>query len=288
LPKFRVCALVAIGLTATASADTTINSTNHYAYGANVGWIEARGDITNGAVIGEYVCAGYLYGANIGWINLGGGVPTSGVRYGNAAANDFGVNHDAYGNLTGYAYGANVGWITFETNYGKPRVNLLTGQMDGYVYGANIGWISLSNAQAFVETDEVRKGVDTDGDGITDAWELDRTNTLTAFAATTDGDADGSPDFAEYRAGTDPYDSASVLDIQQFQLLGNASTSRVTWASQLTRFYYVDKANGVTNTSWSDSGLDLESPDGATTTRDFADSATSRIYRVRAVRPLTP
>ena len=286
------CRVLAAGLLClpcvAARAATTIHLTNHYAYGANVGWLEARGDITNGAVIGEYVCSGYLYGANIGWVHLGSGAPTSGVRYGNAAANDFGVNHDAYGNLNGYAYGANVGWIAFETNYGNPRVNLLTGELSGYAYGANIGWISLSNAQAFVETDEVRKGADTDGDGITDAWELERTNSLTAFANTQDADGDGAFDLDEYLAGTDPLNAGSSLSILQIGLLGNATTSRIAWASQLTRFYYVEKASAVTNTSWSDSGLDLESSDGVSTTREFADTAATRFYRVRAVRPLTP
>jgi hypothetical protein len=287
LPQTWFRAAILSALASVASADTSINTTNHYAYGANVGWIETRGDVTNGAVIGEYVCSGYLYGANIGWINLGGGAPTNGVRYGNGAANDFGVNHDAYGNLAGYAWGANVGWIAFETNYGKPRVNLLTGQMDGYAYGANVGWISLSNTQAYVETDEVRKGADTDGDLITDAWELEHTNTLAFFTSATDSDSDGAPDFAEYRAGTDPFAAGSALTIEQFSLLGNASTAQVSWASVLTRYYYIEKGNGITN-AWSDSGLDLEPPDGALTTRQFPDAGTNKVYRVRAVRPLTP
>ncbi|MCK5529508.1 MAG: hypothetical protein KAI74_07470, partial [Kiritimatiellae bacterium] len=53
----------------TLQAATTINSTNHYAYGANTGWIEARGDDANGAVIGESYCTGYIYSANCGWIS---------------------------------------------------------------------------------------------------------------------------------------------------------------------------------------------------------------------------
>ena len=160
--------------------------------------------------------------------------------------------------------------------------------MDGYVYGANIGWISLSNAQAFVETDEVRKGADTDGDGITDAWELERTNTLAYFKNTVDHDNDGMNDLEEYLAGTDPLSSSSLLNISSLSLLAHASTSRVTWASVATRYYYVEKVAAVTNAVWTDSGLDLEAPDGSATTREFADSATNRFYRVRAVRPLTP
>ena len=62
----------------------------------------------------------------------------------------------------------------------------------------------------------------------------------------------------------------------------------MTWASVPTRFYYVEKDDGVANEAWVDSGLDLESPDGATTVREFPDTGTSRVYRVRAVRPLTP
>jgi len=56
-------------------AATTIDAGYHYGYGANLGWLDWRGDTANGAVIGEYVCSGYLYPANVGWINLGSGRP---------------------------------------------------------------------------------------------------------------------------------------------------------------------------------------------------------------------
>src|SRR5262245_14960355 len=100
-------------LAATLSAATTINATNQYAYGANIGWMDWRGDVANGAVIGEYVCSGFIYAANVGWINLGDGTPANGIRYQNNSASDFGVNHDGSGNLRGYAWGANIGWLTF-------------------------------------------------------------------------------------------------------------------------------------------------------------------------------
>src|SRR5262245_4201504 len=71
-------------------AGTTINAANPYAFGANFGWINWRGDDANGAVIGEYVCSGSIYAANVGWIRLGSGAPANGIQYQNISANDFG------------------------------------------------------------------------------------------------------------------------------------------------------------------------------------------------------
>ena len=134
-----------------AFAATTVDAVNHYAYGANAGWIDWRGDTANGAVVGLQVCSGNIYSANVGWINLGDGTPVNGQTYLNNSATDFGVNRDAAGNLRGYAYGANIGWVSFETN-GAPKMDLLTGNFSGSVYSANCGWISLSNATAFVSS----------------------------------------------------------------------------------------------------------------------------------------
>ncbi len=133
------------------AAPTTIDAANHYAYGANLGWIDWRGDTANGAVVGLSVVSGNIYSANVGWINLGDGTPVNGQTYLNNSATDFGVNRDAAGNLRGYAYGANIGWINFEAN-GAPKMDLLTGQFSGSVYSANCGWISLSNATTYVQS----------------------------------------------------------------------------------------------------------------------------------------
>ena len=84
-------------------AATTIDPANQYAYGANLGWLDWRGDTNNGAVIGGYVCAGYIYSANAGWIHLGSNAPANGIRYQNDSGTDYGVNHDGFGNLRGYA-----------------------------------------------------------------------------------------------------------------------------------------------------------------------------------------
>ena len=68
-------AAVTLWLSADIFAGTTIDPGNPYAWGANVGWIDWRGDSANGAVIGEYACSGSIYAANVGWISLGDGTP---------------------------------------------------------------------------------------------------------------------------------------------------------------------------------------------------------------------
>jgi hypothetical protein len=270
-----------------ALAATTIDAANRYAYGANIGWLSAYADGANGAVIGDYVCAGYIYGANVGWINLGSGSPTNGIHYQNLDASDFGVNHDGLGNLRGYAYGANIGWINFETN-GAPKVDLKSGRLTGYIYSANCGWISLSNSYAYVQTDTIAPG-QMDTNGLPIAWELQNFG-VTGVDPNADPDGDGMSNLQEYLAGTNPNDPNSDLEITSFGASPGGTTANVTWESVLTRCYYIqERLNLSPGSPWFDSGLGLISPDGATTTRSFADTnAPMRFYRVSAVRPLSP
>lgn len=267
-------------------AATSITPTNHFAYGANIGWIEARGDVANGAVIGEYVCSGYLWAANVGWISLGGGVPANGIRYQNNSASDWGVNHDGLGNLRGYAYGANIGWIAFETN-GAPKVDLATGKLSGYAYSANCGWISLSNAHAHVQTAYLAPGADTDGDGIADGWELTYTNTLTAFTAATDTDRDGATDLQEYLADTSPLDAGDRLRITSFRrgLPGNPTRCEMTWSSKPSRLYGMDYRTAFDTNAWAEW---VVFPWPGVNNSAWDDFGAQRFYRIKALRPLRP
>lgn len=169
-----------------AFAASSINSVNRYAYGANVGWMDWRGDTNNGAVIGPNYCSGSIYAANLGWISLGSGTPTNGAHYQNLAASDYGVNVDSAGNLRGYAYGANIGWINFAAT-GAPAVDRSSGNLSGYAYGANIGWISLSNAMAFVQTTPLPPPNDLCSDAIP------LTNGMLYAASTTAATTGGDP-----------------------------------------------------------------------------------------------
>ncbi len=263
-------------------AATTVDPANHYAWGANIGWIDARGDINSGAVIGEYVCSGYLYAANVGWIGLGDGSPANGIRYRNNSASDYGVNHDGLGNLRGYAWGANVGWVAFE-NTGAPRIDLATGNLSGCVWSANCGWVGLSNTVAFVQTETLAPGPDTDGDGIADAWELTYTNSLGAFNATSDTDHDGSTDWQEYIAGTNPLDPGDNLRITSFTRAGTYNT--LLWTSQPNRFYRVERRLALDGAPWETYlSYDLL----GWTSVGFDTTGSQDFYRVRAVQPLRP
>ena len=270
-----------------AAAATTVDAANHYAYAANLGWVDWRGDTANGAVNGDYVCSGSIYSANVGWINLGSGSPINQVRYQNLAANDFGVNHDGAGNLRGYAYGANIGWINFE-NTGAAKVDLLTGKLSGSVYSANCGWISLSNSVAVVQTDSFDPGP-LAPNGLPIPW-LIATFGTTNVGANLDLDGDGMSNAQEYLAGTDPFLPNSNLRITSQVFVNAGAGVTLQWTSVSNRVYHIEKTLSLSTPVWSDSGFGPIAPDaGALTIRGYFDTnAPMRFFRIRATRPLMP
>ena len=267
---------------------TTIDATNQYAYGANLGWTNWRPSTADGVATGEYVCSGSVWAANVGWINFGSGTPANGIRYQNNSATDFGVNLHAAGTLRGLAYGANIGWVNFEAT-GNPQINFATGRFSGYAYGANVGWINLDDGLGhFVATTQIAAGADTDGDGITDAWELERAGNLTTLTVTGDADGDGISDVAEFLADTDPLDGDDRLRITAFTLSADTTLVTLAWTSRLSRRYRIESTDGLTGGVWSASA-EIAPDSDATTMRDLTEpAATQRFYRVRVARPLAP
>ena len=270
-----------------APAATTIDSANQFSYGANFGWMNWSGDVGNGVVITDYICSGHIYAANVGWISMGNGSPANSIQYQNNSATDFGVNLDALGNLRGFAYGENIGWINFES-LGAAKLDLVTGQLSGFCYSANCGWISLSTRFSSLQTNLILPGVDTDNDGLPDAWELTHFGNL-GDAAGDDPDGDGTTNLQEYHAGTDPNDPASRLAITTYTTTPGGTNTSLTWQSVPTRNYFIEESLNLSAGSWFDSGLGLVPSGGSATTRLFSNpSQPKRFLRVRAVKPLSP
>lgn len=276
-------------------ADTTFGTSDHYVWGANIGWISFRHDQPSspeGVVFGEFFLSGYAYSANLGWINLGDGTPDSGYTYANVS-NDHGVNRDSAGNLSGYAWSANTGWINFGwatlTDANRPRVNLLTGTFSGYAWSANTGWINLGTN---LLTTASMLCPDTDMDGISDHWELKNFGDLTTANNTSDQDGDGSIDLAEYFADTDPNLASSYMQLISQSYNSGYTEVTLRFTTSPSRLYRIEYSTdlGITD-PWTDSSLGTFVATNTTTTKTvtFAVSTPVRyFFRAVAIRPLSP
>jgi hypothetical protein len=118
------------------------NDGSQYAYGENVGWLNAepQGDAGPGVGVdvSDSALTGYMWGENIGWVNLS---PTNG-----------GVINDGAGNLSGYAWGENIGWINFNPTGAGVTIDSTAGVFNGYAWGENIGWINFAPTSGGVKT----------------------------------------------------------------------------------------------------------------------------------------
>ena len=138
------------------------NTGARYAWGENVGWLEARptGEAFaaggSGLQVTDTDVLGYLWGENIGWVSLNCKNDLSCA----GAAGAWGVHNDGAGHLSGYAWSENGGWISFScsnlntcgtASYG---VSIATpgafdylkdwGVFSGYGWAENLGWISFN------------------------------------------------------------------------------------------------------------------------------------------------
>lgn len=290
--KILLAISLLVGWLVSVGTATTIDTNNASAYGANIGWVNAFADGTNGAAMGQFYCKGYIYSANVGWISLGtSNGPVNGYAYSNISSNDWGVNNVGGGQLAGTAYGANIGWISFEQTFGMPKINLLNGQLTGYAYSANVGWISLSNSFAVLQTDSISPGpLDGNGSSLPIAWERENFGT-TNINPNADPDQDGMSNLQEYLAGTNPNDPNSRLRITAVSANTIGSGATLTWTSVPSRLYYVNERTNLTTGAWTTNlTLGVVFPDpGSTTTRSLTDAAASkRFFRVQAVIPLSP
>ena len=272
--------LLALVTATTAHAQSNVSATSRYAYGANTGWLDARGgDGSYGLKAGPCVLKGYMYSANCGWINLGDGDPQNGQQYGNTDGSDSGVNRLADGKLRGLAWGASIGWINFEAT-GNPRIDPVTGQVLGMAWSAGTGWISFDSP----DTDLTIVTQDTDGDTIPDVWELLYAPNLTVLGQNKDTDGDGQSDAAEYAAGTSPVNRAEFLRITSLNYLPGSNAGTLRWTSVENRSYRVEQSTDLL--SWQMLAAPVYAIDGAVTASwNVPKNGPQRFFRVIALKP---
>ena len=81
--------------------------------------------------------------------------------------------------------------------------------------------------------------VDSDGDGLADAWEQQYFGSLNANPGD-DPDGDGMNNLREFRAGTNPTDAQSVFELVDISKVANGISVR--WSSQSDRSYRVRRS----------------------------------------------
>jgi len=118
---------------------------SQYAWGENVGWLNAQpsGAGGPGMQVDDFELSGWLWGENIGWVSL------SCKNTSSCDTTDYGVRNNGIGTLSGSAWTENVGWIQFAPmTGGGVFVDVTSGEFSGSAWGENIGWISFHSTGA--------------------------------------------------------------------------------------------------------------------------------------------
>jgi hypothetical protein len=143
----------------------------------------------------------------------------------------------------------------------------------------NLARASILSASAFLTY-----LADTDGDGLPDAWEIERgLSPIDAADAQADSDGDGMANGQEYAAGTDPADPQSYLKIEAAASGGNAM---VIFGSVSNRTYSVEFKDFLDGAPWQRlADVLARSSNGVQSITDRTFS-TNRFYRVVTPRRL--
>ncbi len=156
----------------------------------------------------------------------------------------------------------------------------------GRISGSGTNWIFIEPVVV-----QLSKGMDTDGDGLLDEWEL--AHNLDSHSALGDSGPDGDPDedgftnASEQLAGTDPRDPSSALRVRV--ALPGGNMARVSWDAVIGRKYQLEFSDNslsnflpVSGPEWPRKALESELVfEHALSTNA---PTCGRFYRVRLVR----
>lgn len=129
-------------------------------------------------------------------------------------------------------------------------------------------------------TIQIGSFVDTDGNGLPDAWEMNYFGHI-GVDPTADPDGDGTSNHTEFVAGTNPIDATSVLRISGVTPVANGF--QIAWSSVPGMTYTLECTNDLA-APWQTLQSHIPASPGAVTTfvDTSAGSQTQRFYRVTA------
>jgi hypothetical protein len=119
-----------------------LNDGSQYAYGENIGWLNAQpqGPGGPGMLVEDFSVTGWLWSENLGWVSL------SCANTATCGRIAYGVTNDGFGHLSGFAWSENAGWINFASASAEVTIDPTTGNFSGSAWGENVGWITFSAA----------------------------------------------------------------------------------------------------------------------------------------------
>ena len=170
------------------------------------------------------------------------------------------------------------------TTVNTRRNQAQTHQVEVELIGIGTHFVTLGFDQGTDFTEPAN--LDTDGDGIPDAWERTyNSGDIVSMTQYTDGDSDGLLDIEEYVMGSNPNDASSGMPTVEVSGT-TASGFTITFPTVAGRTYQVVGTENLAGTIWPNIGSSIQGDDATHTVSDSSSiNSSSKFYKVKITAP---